>query len=811
MSNREENTQNNILKYDAFISYRHCELDKYVAVTLHKKLENFKLPKSVLPKLKGDKTKISRVFRDEDELQLSDNLSEPIDQALSNSEFLIVICTPRLPQSRWCLREIETFLKIHDRKHILLVLAEGEPDESFPEILRYEDVEVTDEAGNIHIERRKLEPLAADARGNNKKEINQAIDDVVMKLVAAMFSLNYDDLKQRHREQRLRKMFAIWTAITAFVLIFAIVCLGLLTVILRQQNDIKDRYAGTVADAAQGLLGDGRRKGAIYALRSVLDINEPYNPDAYRQMTKALDLYALAEEYIPKQYFSIPSIISDYRLSKNNNYIAIGGFYGDFHIIDTNENKSVYSFECSMDSLTFSNYGFDGETGIIYKNNDGVIYANFRDNSEKKLYDENATIISDVNCDVTSILMTDKFVGYKNGELVYETDLLPYSFGFNTADCMRYSYSPDGNHVLISKVEEEDSWLLQFNTVTGELEYKLQTDVYMFSTCATDGRRIYITRNNCIGNRMPVDSSLRIIDIYNPYAMRTVAIPMVYATDIVFCDAGICITASNSAIMLDENDYSVMYETDGLSNIVSAFKYKTGIGIVDSNGSFFVFGNEFINGVDITVELFGIVPSSKVDRVIFQNDKYYYCFDDNYIVEYVDNPKAVKETETFREFGYYEDLVYFSDATDALENINDVDIVYVYSSVYSNDKKHIVIAMCDKTLRIYNADTYELEKVEYGLGNAVLSSFAYIEEADIYILNAGYYSYIFDSDFNYISDIDYCVGFEDGSFIVYYQKEFYKLKMFSFEEILQLADEELEGYIPDEVIMDKYIVKYNIK
>ena len=35
------------IKYDAFISYRHCELDQFVAITLHKELEAFKLPKAI--------------------------------------------------------------------------------------------------------------------------------------------------------------------------------------------------------------------------------------------------------------------------------------------------------------------------------------------------------------------------------------------------------------------------------------------------------------------------------------------------------------------------------------------------------------------------------------------------------------------------------------------------------------------------------------------------------------------------------------------------------------------------------------------
>ena len=40
------------IKYDAFISYRHTELDQFAAVTLHKELEAFRLPKSIQKQLK---------------------------------------------------------------------------------------------------------------------------------------------------------------------------------------------------------------------------------------------------------------------------------------------------------------------------------------------------------------------------------------------------------------------------------------------------------------------------------------------------------------------------------------------------------------------------------------------------------------------------------------------------------------------------------------------------------------------------------------------------------------------------------------
>ena len=82
--------------YDAFISYRHTELDKYAAELLHRQLESFRLPGNIAKQRKDGRTRINRVFRDKDELPLTNNLEDPILQALQTSEFLIVICSPRL-------------------------------------------------------------------------------------------------------------------------------------------------------------------------------------------------------------------------------------------------------------------------------------------------------------------------------------------------------------------------------------------------------------------------------------------------------------------------------------------------------------------------------------------------------------------------------------------------------------------------------------------------------------------------------------------------------------------------------------------
>ena len=206
-------------KYDAFISYKHSELDSFVAKSLHFELEKFRLPKSLVAEKKMQKSRIERVFRDKEELPISNDLNDPLYNALANSEYLLVICTPRLPESEWCRKEITTFIELHGREKIFLILAEGEPEESFPKELLYEEIKTTDEAGNEIIKKKTIEPLAADVRGKNASERKKKIREEILRIAAPMFGLNYDELKQRHREQKQKEILFISLACSGLCLL----------------------------------------------------------------------------------------------------------------------------------------------------------------------------------------------------------------------------------------------------------------------------------------------------------------------------------------------------------------------------------------------------------------------------------------------------------------------------------------------------------------------------------------------------------------------------------------------------------------
>ena len=129
----QENTKITPVKYDAFISYRHCPFDSCVAAKLHKKLEHYHIPR-IIRQLTGRK-KISRIFRDKEELPLSSNLTQKIYDALDHSEYLILICSPESKASLWVQREVSYFIEKHGRERVLTVVIKGEPDDVFPEIL----------------------------------------------------------------------------------------------------------------------------------------------------------------------------------------------------------------------------------------------------------------------------------------------------------------------------------------------------------------------------------------------------------------------------------------------------------------------------------------------------------------------------------------------------------------------------------------------------------------------------------------------------------------------------------------------------
>ena len=192
--------------YGAFISYRHLPADMAAARAVQEALETFRVPGD-LQKKTGRK-KLNRCFRDQDELPLADDLGESIEKALRESEWLIVICSPDLPESAWCLREVDFFIGLGRQDRIIPVLIAGDPKESFPpRLLEKESEEGLTDA----------EPLAADLRGRLKKQLKTER----LRIAARMLNLNFNDLKNREQQRIMRRNLTLISSALAVVAGFA--------------------------------------------------------------------------------------------------------------------------------------------------------------------------------------------------------------------------------------------------------------------------------------------------------------------------------------------------------------------------------------------------------------------------------------------------------------------------------------------------------------------------------------------------------------------------------------------------------------
>jgi len=246
--------------YRAFISYSHR--DAACADWLHKALETYRVPS----RLVGTTTahgaiprRLNPVFRDRDELSSSPELGSKINQALAQSENLVVICSPASAASRWVNQEVLAYKRIGRAGRIFCLIVDGEPnatdlpgheaEECFCPALRF----ATDTDGRPTDER--AEPIAADARAGKDGKPNAKL-----KLIAGMLDVGFDALKQREQRRQVQRMTAI--AGIALVVMAVTIVLAIAALVSRHRAVIAQQEAMVAKQAAvrrqkqaEGLVG----------------------------------------------------------------------------------------------------------------------------------------------------------------------------------------------------------------------------------------------------------------------------------------------------------------------------------------------------------------------------------------------------------------------------------------------------------------------------------------------------------------------------------------------------------------------------
>ncbi len=260
-------------RYRAFISYSHR--DKSWAGWLHKALEAYVIPK----RLVGQTTavgvtpkRLAPVFRDRDELASATDLGRKVNEALAQSDCLVVICSPRSATSHWVNEEVLAFKRLGRSERIFCLIVDGEPDasdlpgraaeECFAPALRHQ----LGADGAVSYER--TEPIAADVRPGKDGKTNAKL-----KLIAGMLDIGFDALKRRELQRRNRRT-AMLAAIALSVMTVTTV-LAIAAVVARNAavaaSHAAERRQKQAEDLVDFMLGDLNDKLAQAARSDIME------------------------------------------------------------------------------------------------------------------------------------------------------------------------------------------------------------------------------------------------------------------------------------------------------------------------------------------------------------------------------------------------------------------------------------------------------------------------------------------------------------------------------------------------------------
>ncbi len=230
-------------------------------------------------------------------------------------------------------KEIDTFISLHGRKKILAVLIDGKPENSFPVQL------LQDDKGN------PVEPLAADIRGNSKKERNKKFKTEIIRLLAPLIGCSYDDLKQRHRERLIKQNIAVGMGLASVIAIaglaFGIYNRGVAdkmkklasekdalanekTTLAAEKTELaaeKTELAAEKTELANNILAEYKQKlenqSRFYAEKSLSVLKEENRRDAALIAMEGLPKEGDERPYVPEAEYALSEALHAYDCGEN--------------------------------------------------------------------------------------------------------------------------------------------------------------------------------------------------------------------------------------------------------------------------------------------------------------------------------------------------------------------------------------------------------------------------------------------------------------------------------------------------------------
>ncbi len=811
-------------KYDAFISYRHTELDKFVAENLHKQLEAFRLPKSIAKRHQGEKNKIERVFRDKEELPLTSNLEDPIVQALENSEWLIVICSPRLRESMWCKKEIETFVKLRGRERVLAVLIEGEPADSFPDELLFKIEKRTLPDGTVEEIKVPVEPLAADVRGKTKKEVLKAMKTEVLRLLAAMFRLTYDDLRQRHRERRMRRILTASLIGGAACLLFGLYSTATALRIHRQNEQISAqseeikkqsdeiskqneelalRQARSLAELAGSYLEDGNRAAAIATATEALTESEgialPYTPEAQMILTESVRAYDTGNVMRAEYQYETAGKIESVKASPDKDTICIYDGTGSLTLFDLEKREVIKVFSADE-------YVVSGDYGCTFLGDDKFVYSDYR--GKVCVFDLNTrSVIKELEADLVPELHADREGKYlavetwkKNCD-IYDGETFEKLGTTPEIETTAYADGPylfaDGVFVYAYSTKNEQKenlytiYFIDLKTMEVISTYSLNTrelkDIEVHDGIA------YMVTGEYGEYYADCDAYTSAIDIAGGNLLWECEHENYYPREITY---PINDGATNLLSITDTTAYLTDIQTGTVkavltlpSEVVSSYVYAdmNNFLLYCESGEMLVVSSEHNSSFDMS-HLFECKSQRNREILHSGHGTVVWEYNDKKVTVYAQaaGPDVVP-TDTVYELPESTEEINGEQAVEIVQSYGLERPEFVNTLYYSEDNKYCFIQYWDYSVAIYNT---EEERLCHTIENAYPTEWCLGTDAEGFTYLLGYYGcYVLNQDMVPVMWIEEAnaVDFENKKVYLNWNSQYYEAPIYTVEELIEIA------------------------
>ena len=301
-----------VFHYYAFISYKHE--DKEYAKWLQKRLERYRLPATLqnedIPR------QAKPIFRDDTDLTPGQPLKDSIKEKLRLSKYLIVICSKNLAkESKYVNYEINSFVEMGRADRIIPIIIDGEPHAENPENECFCDA---------------LKQLPGEILAANSEKDGRYIAS--LKVIAALFQLDADDLIKRD-DRRRKKNILLISLLTALLSILAVVALSTIFRLSFYSN------------SEEAIFAYGKKDYSVAAEYAMKALRVPGRKQEKQEVESILRSCVIANE-----------------LKESNTH-----FHKDFEIEFANEGIALYGESKDGSKVAFSDLAkvwvYDFETG----------------------------------------------------------------------------------------------------------------------------------------------------------------------------------------------------------------------------------------------------------------------------------------------------------------------------------------------------------------------------------------------------------------------------------------------------------------